>query len=472
MNANATGRVGAAVLMPHAPVLIPEVGCGRERQAARTVDALHTMATELVRRRPGAIVVISPHSPRRPGKFGLWKSAVLAGDMARFGHPETTLELANDLELVRHLEAALAARSLPNWGIPEGPLDHGAFVPLSFLVRAGWHGPTVVMGLNLPGEGGWRSAGSAIAEAVALRGGEVVVLASGDMSHRLLPGAPAGYDPRAVEFDREFVRLIEAGDFAGLARIDPALQEDAAEDVVDSSLIAAHAIGLRNAAHQVLSYEGPFGVGYCVARLFREATDEESYTRAASSGHEPLTRSLTVDSSHGGQCLPAVAREAVLERLRGIPANGHWPLNEFLDRSAGVFVTIRRRGGELRGCRGTIIGRQRNLVEETRAVAVMSALNDDRFPPLDAAELDDLRFEVSVLNPAEPVPTLHDLDPARYGLIISTADGRRGLMLPAVEGLDTVEAQLSATRRKAGIAPGEAVSLARFTVEQFAEEDG
>jgi AmmeMemoRadiSam system protein A len=168
--------------------------------------------------------------------------------------------------------------------------------------------------------------------------------------------------------------------------------------------------------------------------------------------------------------LPTLAREAVENHLRGGGRLAAPPLDDYLRRPAGVFVTIRGRDGALRGCRGTIVPRRENLVEETRAAALSAAFQDPRFEPVTADELDELTCEVSVLNPAEPVSSAAELDPRRYGLIISTPDGRRGLMLPAVEGIETVTEQIQATCRKARIDPREPMSFARFTTDKFTED--
>jgi MEMO1 family protein len=447
MKAKGTGGVWEVVLMPHAPVLIPEVGGGREREAIATVEAMGEAARMVVASQPEAVLVISPHSPRQPGHFGFWSGATLAGDMSRFGCPEVTLEVPNAAALATAIGERFHETGLATWWVPAQPLDHGAFVPLYFLTRSGWTGPTVVMGLNHPGEGGWRKAGQGIQRAAQMLGTRLAVVASGDMSHRLRPGAPAGYEPQAAKFDQEFVRILCAGRFEALSQLDPTLQELAAEDVVDSTLIAAHAAGLAATDHRVLSYEGPFGVGYCVARLFQ----------------------AEAKGSVGG-LLPAIAREAVEWHLHNGRPHRALPPDEFFDQRAGVFVTIRTREGRLRGCRGTIFPQRPNLIEETRAVAVSSAFQDGRFEPVTEDELDQLTYEVSVLHPPEPVASAAELDPHRYGVIVSTPDGRRGLMLPGVEGLDTVAEQIDATCRKAQIDPREPLMLERFTTEQFTEE--
>lgn len=447
MKSGRPGQIVAAVLMPHAPILIPELGGERGKEAELTTNSMWRVARDVIAGEPDAIVLISPHSPRRPGEFGIWTHLKLVGDMAQFGRPDIQVELPNSRPFVTALTGQMSQAELQTWSINMASLDHGAFVPLYFFHRSGWTGPTTVIGLNYPGEGEWRRLGECIRSTAVQAGLRIAIVASGDMSHRLKPGVPAGYDPKAKDFDAEFVRLVGRGDYASLEHIDAGLQERAAEDVVDSTLIAAYATGMDAHGHEVLSYQGPFGVGYCVAKLFL-AKDEQKSPEAI---------------------LPTIARNAVERRFRNGATRSVGGDSPFAHRRAGVFVTIRTRDGRLRGCRGTIIPQSPNVLEETQAVAVSSAFNDGRFEPVSEDELDNLRFEVSVLNPAEPVSSKRDLDPHRYGIIVSTADGRRGLMLPAVEGLDTVDEQIEATCRKAYIEPDEPIVLERFTVQKFAE---
>jgi aromatic ring-opening dioxygenase LigB subunit len=404
MKADVSTGLCLAVLMPHAPVLIPEVGGGREREAGATVDAMWAAAREVVAAGPDALVLVSPHSPRRPGEFGLWSDSMLAGHMGRFGRPDITLKLPAAAGLRDELERQLSTAGIVTWSIRSPELDHGAFVPLYYLTRSGWDGPTVVMGLNHPGEGGLREVGEAVRRAAEETHLRLAVVASGDMSHRLTPGAPAGFDPQAPAFDHEFVRLVRAGRYADLEGIDPTLRELAAEDVVDSTLIAVHAAGLSSHGHEVLSYQGPFGVGYCVARLFETEND----------GAPPATPNA----------LPAVAREAVARALHRTVPRIVIPEDPYYAQAAGVFVTLRNRDSELRGCRGTLAPRAANVVEETRSVALSSAFEDHRFQPVADVELDELSFEVSVLHAPEPVRSRGELDPQRFGVIITTRDGR------------------------------------------------
>ena len=132
---------------------------------------------------------------------------------------------------------------------------------------------------------------------------------------------------------------------------------------------------------------------------------------------------------------------------------------------AGVFVSLHKHG-ELRGCIGTFEPTQANVAEEIMANAVSSATRDPRFPPVAPSELDDLEYSVDILTQPEPVQDKSQLDARRYGVIVESGF-RRGLLLPDLEGVDSVERQIEICRLKAGISPDEAVKLYRFEVKRF-----
>ena len=455
--ADSTLAVKLAVLTPHAPILVPPVGGERRHKADATIRALRDVAARVVAAAPQAVVLVSPHSPRHATAFGIWRTARLAGTFEPFAAPETGVDLPNDRELADAIVAQARAGGVETWDIPRGELDHGALVPLWFLADAGWTGPTVVLSLNHPGAGGLEELGGAIAGAAAELGRRIVFVASGDMSHRLKPSAPAGHHPRAKEFDRAFITTLERGAYRDLFDLDAELQELAAEDVVDSTVIAAAAVGWDSAGHEVLSYEGPFGVGYGVAVLFDESAGS--------------TASATTATPQSLADLPRVARASLAAALAGAPDQPPAATTAELQPAHGVFVTLRHSDGNLRGCVGTLLPKFGSVVEETWRLAREAAFHDTRFAPVRAAELAGLRFEVSVLQPPELVLTETELDPQRYGLVVTADDDRRGALLPGISEIRTVARQLEIARRKGGIQPGERVRLQRFTVEKFSDAD-
>ena len=170
----------------------------------------------------------------------------------------------------------------------------------------------------------------------------------------------------------------------------------------------------------------------------------------------------------GLDALPGVARDAIRAFLeRRAPRAPEKPRGA-LARAAPVFVTLRI-DGALRGCMGDLAPRSANLVEETMDRAVTAAFHDPRFAPLTLDELERATIDVTILGPRTPVTSLDELDPLVFGVEVSDEAGRRAVLLPDVEGVDTVEQQLSVVRRKAGIGDDADVTIRRFRVLKITE---
>jgi len=446
-----------AGLMPHAPILVPGVGGGRTGPVAATMAAMTAAARRALAAQPGALVLVSPHSPRRPGAFGLWQTPRLRGSLAEFGSPADAVDLPLDQPLADRLRSEADRAGIRLWSITDEPLDHGALVPLCYLRAAGWHGPTLILSLDASGGGALEELGQAVAAAARALSRRVAFIASGDMSHRLTPTAPCGYHPEGKRFDETFIALLRAGASDEISRIDPRLQDIAAEDVVDSTVVAVAAADGRTDGREVLSYEGPFGVGYGVAVLFAPAS-----SAAVAAARPAAVLEHFAD-------LPAVARRAVESEFREGPGAPAFRAAGELQARRGVFVTLRSDRGDLRGCIGTLAPRRQDLVAETWSNAVSAAFHDYRFGALAAAELPHVRFSVTILDEPEAVASPAELDPAKFGVIVSAADGRDGVLLPGIASVTTVDQQIGIARRKAGIDPGEPVRLRRFAARSFHE---
>ncbi len=169
---------------------------------------------------------------------------------------------------------------------------------------------------------------------------------------------------------------------------------------------------------------------------------------------------------------PRLARKAIREYLRTgkvIPLPSKIP-KEF-KKQAGAFVSLHKRG-KLRGCIGTYLPQQKNVASEIVKNAISAATGDPRFPAVRVGELDELEISVDVLSPPEPVPSKEALDPDKYGVIVSKG-WHRGLLLPNLEGVNTVEEQLKIAKRKAGLnrIPDEKVEIQRFTVARYKQNN-
>lgn len=452
-----------AGLMPHAPVLVPSVGADRLGRVHATVEAMRVLSRRVLAAGPDLLVVLSPHSPRSNEAFGLWQTDPLAGSFAAFGAAADHLRLPLDRGAAERLEHEASARLLRTWRITRGALDHGALVPLHYLAAAGWRGPTLVVGLDEVSPMQLALLGEAIAETAAALDRRAAVIASGDMSHRLAVDAPCGYHPAGSRFDERFIGLLQAGDNAALLQLDGGLCDLAAEDVVTPVRVAVAAAGYRTDGRAVLSYEGPFGVGYGVAVLFASSASDEQ----AASGREAEQPGTVRDPSE----LPAVARRSVTAALEGRPEErAPRALGPALASRGGVFVTLYTDTGALRGCRGSPQPQDRDLAEATWYHARQAAFADPRFPAVEWEELPRLRFTVSVLGALEPVARPEELDPAHFGVLVSSLDhDRQGLLLPGVPTIDSIAEQIHVAKVKGGLGPAEPVTLQRFTTRVFAE---
>ena len=435
---------GAAVV-PHPPIIVPAVGGPEVATVGATVDAMKRLASEVAAWAPEVLVLLSPHSPLDAERMAVCVADRYRGSLSMFGAPEVRADLEGDPDLAFHILDKAQAAGVPVVGYGQGStasIDHGALVPLYYLLEgckaAGQARMPSFVELNFS----FRprelhvAFGRAIREALDQDRRSIVYVASGDLSHRLTPGAPAGYDPLGAEFDRQVAEIFASGHLEALLDIPPGLVEAAGECGYRSLLVLAGLVEASPYRTHLFSYEGPFGVGYLVGKVDVERTAD------------PLVR-LAHDT------VESYVREGRVPDPVLPP--GPWP------ERAGVFVSLHNKDGSLRGCIGTIAPTCPTLAEEIVRNAVSAATQDPRFYPVRPEELEGLDVSVDVLGAPEPVSDLSQLDPKRYGIIVRTSDGRQALLLPDLEGVDTVEEQIAITCRKGGIDP----VRDRYTIERF-----
>jgi len=264
-----------AGIAPHPPLLVPEVGGSRIEQVADSQRALREFSRRLIATQPETVIVISPHSPLDPHAFTARASQELKGDFRDFHAPGVKLKFRNDLELLDAIKAAAAHETVELRELGRDyPLDHGAMVPLYYLHEAGWDGPVIVIGFTLESNQKHLAFGRAIEQATRAINRRAALVASGDLSHRLIVGGPYEYEPLAHLFDEQVVDAIAGGNPDGIINIDPGLRDRAGECGYRSIVIALGSAGENLRDHQVLSYEGPFGVGYMVAVLIDKNREE------------------------------------------------------------------------------------------------------------------------------------------------------------------------------------------------------
>lgn len=449
--------IQAAFAVPHPPLIVPAVGRGQEREIASTIGAFQEVAKRTAALNPDVIVISSPHAPAYRDGFFVSLDESEQGSMAAFGQPQESLSVTIDQPFAQAIAEQAHKRGIPVAQPARGheQIDHGTYVPLYFLSKELdlTQMPIVRVGLSGLSDEEHRQFGRAISEAANQLGRRVVFIASGDWSHRLKEDGPYGFTPEGPQFDHQLADIFRSGDLEEMFKLNPQLCEEAGECGLRSFEIMTGALEGQAFESELLSYEGPFGVGYGVAAI--EVVDNPS-----SSAEELQEEQF----AYGADPLVALARTTVETYVTSgmrpnVPAD--FP-KEYLHERAGVFVSLHERG-DLRGCIGTIEPQQHSIAEEVITNGVSAATADPRFPPVQPDELDWLSYSVDVLGKPEPVDSLLQLDPKRYGVIVSRG-WKRGLLLPDLEGVDTVEDQLAIAKRKAGLAPTEDVRVERFEV--------
>jgi len=453
-----------AIIVPHPPIIVPTVGRGREAEVQATIDAYHAAAKQVAAWAPEVLIVTSPHTVMYADYFHISPGEGASGNMSAFGAPQAVLNVRYDAELRQELvrQAEAAGIQAGTLGEKDPALDHGTFLPLYFLRDAGVDCPILRIGLSGFSPLEHYRLGQCIARAVDALDRRTVFVASGDLSHKLKDDGPYGYAPEGPVFDRRVTQAMESGDFLQFLTMDASLCDRAAECGLRSFQIMAGALDSLAVSPALLNYEGTFGVGYGVATFALTGPDENlRFARQC----EEMERARLAERKAAEDPWVRLARLSLETYVRtgkqldtlpdGLPG-------EMTGRAAGAFVSLHTHG-QLRGCIGTTGPTTASVAWEIVQNAVSACSMDPRFAPVRADELDSLEYSVDVLGVPEPIDSPAQLDVKRYGVIVSCG-GRRGLLLPDLEDVDTVEQQIDIARQKGGISAREHYTLERFEV--------
>ncbi len=455
---------------PHPPILLPEVGGKESEKVTVTFRAMEKFANRVAESGAEVIVIISPHGTVFQDGIAINGREILIGDLRMF-RADLEFEYHNDQDLVREIitqtrRYGILAVEIDDWFAGEydvsTKLDHGVLVPMYFLDKAGIDLPMVSVSMALLPFEKLYTFGVAVKKAAAVQGKKVALIASGDLSHRLTPDAPAGYSPQGAVFDREYIELLKNKNFQGIINIDQKMAREAGECGLRTLIMMLGAMDGKEVEAEVLSYEGPFGVGYMVATFIPQGNLKESLLEKIHSERKERIKTKRAGESP----LVSLARRALEAYVKDRQTITPDPeADPSLLEKAGIFVSLKKHG-QLRGCIGTILPAAENIGYEIVNNAISAGTTDPRFEPVQTEELDELVYSVDVLKPPEPIEDLHQLDVKRYGVIVRS--GRRsGLLLPNLEGIDTVEHQVAIARQKAGIGPDEPIQLERFEVVRY-----
>lgn len=455
--------IQAAFIVPHPPLIIPEIGNGDEKQIQNTTNAFHTIAKKIAELKPQTIIVISPHGVMFSDFIHISPGLGGRGDMSRFRAPEIVIRKKYDSSLIYAICDAAKKKGVPAGvsGEKEQSIDHATLIPLYFIDKYYTDYEVVrisISGLTLQEH---YSFGECISEAAHIMNRNIVIISSGDLSHRLGKGSPYGFSEEGPVFDRQITKAMASANFMNFMTFDPAFLEEAAECGLRSFIIMAGALDGLSVTSTLLSYEGPFGVGYAVCSFDPQQPDESRHFGARlSAQREKLVKSIREGEDIYVQ-LARTALETYVKTRERMPIPFDLP-EELLDVKAACFVTIKKEG-RLRGCIGTIIPQTSCLAEEIIHNAISSGTKDPRFDSISSQELMSLEYSVDVLKPPEKISDRSELDPKRYGVIVRDKM-RQGLLLPNLDGVDTVEKQIEIALQKAHISDQDSYEMERFEV--------
>ena len=451
--------VVGAFMVPHPPMIVPEVGRGSEERVRATINAYEKVAECIAELEPETIIITSPHATMYSNYFHISPGRGARGDFGDFRAKSVAFDETYDEELVQAIDEIAMVEEFPagTEGEKKKALDHGTMVPLWFIRRKYAKGKIVRIGLSgLPLTEHYRL-GMIIKRAVEDLDRRVVFVASGDLSHKLQDYGPYGFAPEGPVYDERIMDVAGRAAFGEMLDFSEDFCDKAAECGHRSFVIMAGALDGVSVEATKLSHEDVTGVGYGICTFYPKGEDESRHfldrfiekleaERAQSDEYVRLAR-LTIESfinDHNRIAIP------------------DWVPQEMHDTKAGAFVSIHK-GGRLRGCIGTIAPTASCVALEIINNAISASTRDPRFDPIEPGELPYLEINVDVLGEPEDIDSMDQLDVKRYGVIV-TSGYKRGLLLPDLEGVDTVEQQVEIAMRKGRISEDDNYSLQRFEV--------
>lgn len=452
-----------AFMVPHPPIIVPEVGKGEENKISQTIDAYKKVSTEIAKLKPDTIIITSPHIVMYGDYFHIVPGKNGSGSLARFNAAEIKISVDYDEEFTQRLCDACEEQSIPAGYLGEqtNQIDHASLIPLYFILKEYSDFNVVRIGLSgLPLITHYRI-GMCIKEVVSDLNRRVVFVASGDLSHKLKTDGPYGFNKEGPKYDKRIMATMSSGSFGELLEYNDSFCQEAAECGHRSFVIMAGALDRTAVKSKKLSYQDTFGVGYGICSFDIIGEDK---TRNFGEKYINKQQNMIKNKHSKEDEYVRLARKTINMFIseNKIPVVDDSFPEEMKRKKAGVFVSIHENGA-LRGCIGTIEACYSSIAEEIINNAIQASMHDPRFEPIKANELDLLEISVDVLGPIENIKDRKDLDVERYGVIVKSGM-KRGLLLPNLDGITSIDQQINIACQKAGIDTEDDFELQRFEV--------
>jgi AmmeMemoRadiSam system protein A/AmmeMemoRadiSam system protein B len=461
-------------LMPHPPIIIPNIGKGEEKKIERTSLACDEIGREIGDIKPDTIIIITPHGTMFSDAIAISHEERISGDLSQFRCANIKMDIPIDREFNIKLGTACHLEGIPSVLVDSDllkkydcsyELDHGTMVPLYFINKYYKEYKVVHITYSMIGDINLYKFGMEIKKVSEELDRKVVVIASGDLSHKLKEEGPYSYSPYGEKFDKELLNNLEKGHVFEAFNMNKVMIEEAGQCGLNSIYILLGTMEGKEIKGELISYEGPFGVGYGVMKFKREERDKSNLEALIKDKEEKYKNKINSSNPY-----VRLARENLnhyFSHGENIKNISHLQ-QELLNEKHGVFVSLKKFGA-LRGCIGTILPTTNSLGEEIIRNSIEAAFHDSRFSEVREDELEDIDISVDVLMDPKPCKK-EELDPKKYGVIVSKGN-RRGLLLPDLEGVDTIEQQLMIACDKANIDMEEKYNIEKFEVVRYKESE-
>lgn len=467
------------IFMPHPPVAVPELRRGQGFRMESTIKGYEAMAKKIAHIHPETIIYISPHGHSFSNGICILDETNVTGNLSAFGHEEVSVHKSVDRELNTMIGDVLDEHDMislllnhstaSQYGI-DVVVDHGALVPMDFIDKVYAQYQLVHMTPSGQDLLSHYRLGVYLREAIERSGKKVVVICSGDLSHALKEEGPYKFNEFGPVFDQMVVKAIQSKDPLPLIELSPEKEAASAQCGLKSFIIGFGLMDGNDYTSEVVSYEGPFGVGYLTGYLANDflSVRQSLLEILESKAEQAYQIKLEQEDAYVKLARKTIEHYVTTHRRIMLKAPPTYmdqeTYEELLGVKAGAFVSIHKEG-RLRGCIGTTAPSTSSLMEEIIYCAISACSSDPRFNPVDLTELKQLEIKVDRLYEPERIYDLDELDVVKYGVIVE--QGRdRGLLLPNLEGVTTIEDQVRIAKEKAGIVNDDNLVYYRFEVER------
>jgi len=455
-------------ISPHPPIIIENIGRGEQLKAQKTIKGLEKIANDINKIKPKTIVIITPHGNVFQDALCINVEEILKGDFGKFNHPDLSYVFKNDISKALLMCEKLNENNIPCLELNSSSakkynittsIDHGALVPLHFILKKYSDFQFIHISIGYLSKVELYKAGVIIREVLD---SDSIVILSGDLSHKLTKEAPYGYNSMGKFYDKYIVDAITNTNYINILDIDENMVEQAGSCIQKPLELFIGILEGYKSKSIVYSYEGPFGVGYMTAHIHRLDKSNSSILKEYIKKKNEIYNHIIKQEDAYIKLARKTINEYIINRIK-IDVPKDLPA-ELYSEKKGVFVTIKKER-QLRGCIGTILPTKKNVALEIIENAILAATQDPRFNEIEVSELKDLIISVDVLYPPEDIKDKSQLDVKKYGVIVQSGH-KRGLLLPNLEGIDTVEEQIDIALKKANIDKNEKYTLQRFKVER------